>query len=126
MEQWCLARPSGHGDRPVSPERKKQLGGAFPQARGIFSCGAQRLVKNSFGQWERAPLQAARAPSTQQTVSAHSGSRKCPHATAALGSCQGQPHLQNQKVKIKLRVSMAAAIGLPSACEREPMDTEGR
>lgn len=81
---------------PVSPERKKQLGGAFPQAKGIFSCGAQRLVKNSFGQWERAPLQAARAPSTQQIVSAHSGARKGPHATAALGSGQGQPHLQSK------------------------------
>lgn len=114
MEQWCLACPSGHGDRPVSPERKKRLGGAFPQARGIFSCEAQRLVKNSFGQWERAPLQAARAPSTQHTVSAHSAARKYPHAIAALGSGQGQPHLQNQKVKIKRRVSMAAAIGLPS------------
>lgn len=52
----------------MNVERKKntQLGGAFPQATGIFSCGAQRLVKNSFGQWEHAPPQAARVPSTQQ------------------------------------------------------------
>lgn len=74
---WRLPCPSGHRNRLMSLDReKKQLGGAFPQARGIFSCGAQRLVKNSFSQWERALPQATRVPSTQQTMSTHSRTKR--------------------------------------------------